>query len=333
MKSLFLGQPHRVEKVYPEWIKKTLEIEAGLEGPCITWPCSADDAERLKSADFIFSTWGMPSLSREEIDEFLPNVKAVFYAAGTVQAFARPFLEKGVRVFSAWAANGVPVAEFTLAHILLAGKNAYAAKRMYTRHNRFKEGSELVQRTGGNFRNKVGIIGAGMIGSMVIEKLKDFEIDVYVSDPFLPDEKAKSMGVTKVSLEEIFKTCRVISNHLANNDQTKGILNYSLFSTMLQDAVFINTGRGAQVVEPDLCNILKGRTDITAVLDVTYPEPLPDGHPFFTLPNVILTPHIAGSMGREVERMSQYMLEEYRRYIKGDTARYDVTLDMLKTMA
>ena len=66
----------------------------------------------------VFSTWGMPRLTEDEISSLLPGLRCVFYAAGTVQAFARPFLNKGVRVFSAWAANAVPVAEFTLGQIL-----------------------------------------------------------------------------------------------------------------------------------------------------------------------------------------------------------------------
>lgn len=333
MRAVFLGKAETIDRVYPAFVRQALEKEAGLKGACIGWPCSEADAQRLYEADIVFSTWGMPELSREEIDKFLPQVKAVFYAAGSVQGFARPFLERGVRVFSAWAANGVPVAEFTLAHILLAGKNVYGASRIYTGFDRFNDGRQAVQRTTGNYHSIVGIIGAGMIGRLVIEKLKGFEVDIRVFDPFLPDETAAALGIDKISLEELFGTCRVVSNHLANNAQTQGMLHYELFRLLPRDAVFINTGRGAQVVEPDLCRILEERPDITAVLDVTCPEPVQDGHAFFSLPNVILTPHVAGSMGREVERMALYMLEEYRRYIRGDGVLYEVTADMLQTMA
>ncbi len=117
------------------------------------------------------------------------------------------------------------------------------------------------------------IIGASIIDKKVIELLKNHHIAIYVFDPFLPDEKAKALNVTKTFLEEIFVECDIVSNHLANNEQTKGILNYNLFSRMKTNATFINTGRGAQVAENDLIKVLSGRPDITALLDVTFPEP------------------------------------------------------------
>jgi phosphoglycerate dehydrogenase-like enzyme len=108
----------------------------------------------------------------------------------------------------------------------------------------------------GNYNTKVGIIGAGMIGKMVIDMLKAYKLDVLVFDPFLPEEKANMLGVKKVSLEEIFSECQVISNHVANLPETVGMFNYDLFKLMKDDAVFINTGRGAQVIEDDLIRIL-----------------------------------------------------------------------------
>ncbi|MBR7097844.1 MAG: glycerate dehydrogenase, partial [Clostridia bacterium] len=124
-----------------------------------------------------------------------------------------------------------------------------------------------------------------------------------------------------------------VSNHLANNAQTRGMLNYALFSQMRQNAVFINTGRGAQVVEDDLVRALMERPDLTALLDVTYPEPPVEGHPFYTLPNCLLTPHIAGSAGDEVARMGKYMLDECQTYLAGEPCKYEVSLKMLETMA
>ena len=96
---------------------------------------------------------------------------------------------------------------------------------------------------------------------------------------------------------------------------------------------FINTGRGAQVNEPDLIRFLAERPDVTALLDVTYPEPPAKDSPLFDLENVILTPHIAGSMGNEVWRMAEYMLKEFRCYISGEPTKYSVSLKMLETMA
>ena len=96
---------------------------------------------------------------------------------------------------------------------------------------------------------------------------------------------------------------------------------------------FLNTGRGAQVVEEDLARVLKDRPDLTAVLDVTYPEPPVEGHAFYQLPNCVLTPHIAGSSGDEVHRMAEYMAREYQKYVSGEPCAYEVTHKMLETMA
>lgn len=288
--------------------------------------------ETFKNTKFIYSTWGMPIFTEEEIKEYLPSLKAVFYGAGSVQNFARPFLNCGVKVFSAWAANAVPVAEYTVAQIVLANKGFFQSSRIFKTQG-FGDARGLFNSYTGNYEVKVGIIGAGMIGKLVIQMLKSYNLEVFAFDPFLPDEKAEELGVKKVSLETLFKECQVVSNHLADNEQTKGMLNKSLFEKMLPFATFINTGRGAQVVEDDLINVLKNRPDLTALLDVTFPEPPEKGSEFYTLENCILTPHIAGSAGNEVRRMGEYMKEEYKKFINNEHCLYEVSLEMLKTMA
>ena len=288
-----------------------------------------NNPEQFKDTEYIFSTWGMRVLTADEIKAYMPSLKAVFYAAGSVQYFARPFLECGVKVFSAWAANAVPVAEYTVAQIILANKGFFKTMRFTDKESANAESKKFP----GNYDVKVGIIGAGMIGSLVIKMLKDYNIDPLVFDPFLPDEKAKELGVTKVSLETLFSECQVVSNHLANNQQTQGMLKGELFEKMLPNATFLNTGRGAQVVEADLISVLKARPDIFAILDVTYPEPPEKDSELYTLANCILTPHIAGSAGNEVRRMAEYMIDEYQHFIKGEPCKYEVTLKMLETMA
>ena len=102
---------------------------------------------------------------------------------------------------------------------------------------------------------------------------------------------------------------------------------------MQYNATFINTARGNQVDEDDLVRVLKKRKDLTALLDVTYPEPAREDHPFFSLPNCYVSPHIAGSRAGEVSRMAEYILDEAERYLNGDACKYEVSLEMLKTMA
>lgn len=333
MKAVFLcNEKSNPTRVFSEEARKVLFTLTGLTNDVF----SKEDVLKHKSlfSDtlYVFSTWGMPVFTKEEISAHFPNLKCIFYAAGTVQYFAKPFLESGVKVFSAWAANAVPVAEYTVAQIILANKGFFASSR-YQSIGELKKAAFLKECYPGSFGEYVGIIGAGMIGSIVIEMLKNYNLRIKVFDPFLSDEKAEKLGVKKCSLEEVFSTCFVVSNHLANNSETKGMLKKCHFESMREYAVFLNTGRGAQVIEKDLCEVLSVRDDLTAILDVTEPEPPAEGHPFYTLPNCILTPHIAGSYGDEVRRMGEYMTEEYKRYTNKENNLYEVTLRMLETMA
>ena len=288
----------------------------------------------LKDVTYGFSTWGMVDLTEDQIREYFPNLKYLFYAAGSVQQFARPFLNCGIRLFSAWKANGIPVAEFTLAQILLANKGYFQSlKKMKDHPGQYEEAARYCATFGGNYGRRVGIIGAGVIGRYLIGLLKNFHLEIAVYDPFLSEEDAAALGVRTCSLEEIFGACSVISNHLANNAQTKGMLNGRLFDLMADNATFINTGRGAQVVEADLIQALREHPNRTALLDVTDPEPALPDNPFFAMDNVFLTPHRAGSVEDEVRRMAEFMVEDYNRVLNGEPSPNEVTLAMLKTMA
>ena len=158
---------------------------------------------------------------------------------------------------------------------------------------------------------------------MVQELLKAYNVNVVV----VPSRREKRT----VSLEEVFKKALVISNHLPDRDDNVGVLNGELFRSMREGAVFINTGRGRQVNEPEMIEVLEERADLTALLDVVYPEPPVAGSKLYTLPNVRLSPHIAGSMNDEVHRMSDYMISEYKRFASGEPCLYEVSESMLLT--
>ena len=102
--------------------------------------------------------------------------------------------------------------------------------------------------------------------------------------------------------------------------------------SMREGATFINTGRGAQVVEGDLIRVLTERPDLTALLDVTFPEPPESDSPLWTLPNVWITPHIGGSVGDEVVRMADCVIEEFIAWESGKPLRFQVTREVLETM-
>ncbi len=333
MRSILLSKNQDAAfRVYSENLLKTLKNIASLDDGIYDKEKIIKNPSGFLDVQYIFSTWGMEVFSEKEIKEIFPSLKAIFYSAGTVQSFARPFLNCGVKVFSAWAANAVPVAEYSVSQIILANKGFFSCSELKS-HGEEKESFEVSKNYFGNYNANIGLIGVGMIGKLVAKMLKNYDLNVFAYDPFLPLEIAEDLGITMCSLEEIFEKCHVISNHLANNEQTKHMLNYNLFSKMLPYSTFINTGRGAQVNEDDLVRILTERPDITAVLDVTDPEPPLAGHKFYTIKNCFLTPHIAGSSGKEVERMAEYMIEEFRNFIKGEPTNYEVSIKMLDTMA
>lgn len=291
-------------------------------------------ADRLTDVECLFSTWGFPTLTEEEIAAHLPRLRIVFYGAGSVQAFARPLIRSGVTVVSAWMANSVPVIEYTVAQIILANKGFFGASRLCSRNAASRrEAAEHFGRFRGNYDTPVGLIGLGAIGAGVAERLKGYRLKVLAYDPYCSPEKAAALGVELTDLDTIFSTCLTVSNHTPNIPATRGLLHYGHFSRMPANATFINTGRGAQVVEADLIRALREEPARTAVLDVTDPEPPVEGHPFYELENVILTPHMAGSAGAECYRMGAYMAEEAERYLRGEALKYAVTEKMLETMA
>ena len=315
MKSRLIGSG-AIARAYPPDLVAALRNEAGLDpaplaGPDLRAGAAAD-------CDALFATWGMPALEADEIARYFPALECVFYAAGTVQYFARPFLESGVRVFSAWHANAVPVAETAAAEIILANKGFFQTVH-HAQSSAWPE-HDCGGPFPGNYNTRVGILGAGAIGTLVIKRLRSHSLNVLVFDPFLSEERADELHVTKVQTPE-FKI------------PTRGLLGYGLFSRMLPTATFLNTGRGRTVNEPDLIAALTEQPTRAAVLDVTDPEPPEAGSKLYTLPNVFLTPHLAGALGNEVQRLGEAMLGEFLLLSQGKPTNYEVTQAMLDTMA
>lgn len=330
-RAAFFGEAEQIRRVYAgeRWnqVAELTDLRPGIvRAPDIAASAAGSD---LSDIEVAFSTWGMPRLTDKHLAA-LPRLQAVFYAAGSVQTFARPFLERGIAVFSAWQSNAVPVAEFTLGQILLAGKGYFRNER----DCRTYEGRQHRPLRGrGNYGETVALLGAGAIGRRVIALLRPFHLHVIVFDPFLSDADAAALGVEKVSLEDAFARGYIVSNHLANKQETVKMLNAPLFALLRDDATFINTGRGATVDEDALIAEFTRRPTLTALLDVTWPEPPAIDSPLYSLPNVHLTSHIAGSIGDEVHRMADDMIAEFTRWERGEPTAARVTLPMLDHMA
>lgn len=322
----FIDTPQKLEAVYGSGIESL-----GLDTK--KYYTKADLTEKkdeLRNVKNIFSTWYMPILTKEEIKEFFPSLEAVYYAAGTVKYFAEPYLDLGIKVYSAEAANAVPVAEFAYAEILLANKGFYKSQALYKKF-RFKKARNIAFSHTGNFSSTVGIIGAGKIGRLVIDYLSRHDIRVLVYDKYLTDAEISAMGAKSATLDEIFSQCDVISNHLPDTEETRNMLGFNQFINMKKNATFINTGRGRQVDESGLVKALRKRRDLSAVLDVSCHEPAWPWSGLYRCKNVFMTPHIAGSVGLEQKRMAEYMLRTYNQ--KGKASPYEITKEMLDKMS
>jgi phosphoglycerate dehydrogenase-like enzyme len=288
----------------------------------------------FSDVEIAFGSWGVEEFSVEEIKENLPNLKGIFYVGGSIKYFAKPFLEAGVKISGAWQANAVSVAEYVVSQMILGIKGVFLSR--INNANEWKAKKKLVIPVKGFYGIKIGILGSGAIGRKVIEFLsnyKDNQLDIYLYSPSLTDEKAKKLGVKKASPEQIFKECDIISNHIANNPQTFGFYTSELFELMGDQVVFINSGRGDQVVENDLAEAMKKRPQSCSLLDVTNPEPPNDSCPFFSVENIFINPHIAGSQNNELERMFDYVFDDATSMKYGKELKYEITLAALSHLA
>lgn len=334
MKGVYVSnnKTNKINIVYNDEIKKKISEKITIVDPIVGRHNLEEHKGLLEDVEVIFSTWGMENFTVAEIKTYFPKLKEVYYAAGSVQFFAKNFIDLGINVYSAWQANAIPVAEYTFAQIVLASKGYFRASKM--NKNFWLKSRSYCENFPGNYKSTVGIIGCGQIGSMVCEKLKTLDVNVLVFDPFITNERIAALHVKKAqTLEDLFEKSDVVSNHLANNPETVNMINYHAMSKMKETATFINTGRGAQVVEKDLLNVLKKSKYRTAVLDVTTKEPTMILGGLTRSKQVVLTPHIAGSMGNEVCRMAEYMVSEFSRVEAGEKPQYLVSAEMLKTMA
>jgi phosphoglycerate dehydrogenase-like enzyme len=289
---------------------------------------SPEAASALASAQLIFSTWGAPKMNSEFLNR-CPNLEAIFYGAGSVKNLATADLwERGVVLCSAWRANAIPVSEFSLGAILLSLKNVWP----YHLLQREKKWSSSLPMPGA-YHSTVGLVSLGAIGRRVAEMLRPFDIHVVAYDPHLAPETASELGIESVPLDELFRRADVISLHIPWLPETEKMINRELLASMKPWATLINTARGAVIDENDLIEVLGERTDLTAMLDVTHPEPPVQESPLWTLPNVLMTPHVAGSMPGEWARMGEYMVDECLRFCSGQPLQHEVRPEMLERMA
>lgn len=327
--AVIVGNHGATERVYPPAIRARLAEFAEIRAADLEEGEFAGQPELLASTELLMGTWGMPELNAAFLAR-MPRLRGVFYGAGSVKGFVRDaFWERHLALSAAPSANAVPVAEFTVAAIILSLKKVWQHLFDAKTHRRWKRLQDLP----GNYRTTVGLVSLGLIGRLVAERLRAFDHHVLIYDPFVPESTIRSLGGEPATLAEIFARSDAISLHTPWLPETVGMVHAGLLETMKPHATLINTARGAIIKEDDLFSVLQKRPDLAAFVDVTYPEPPAADSPFYTLPNIFTTPHIAGSVDDECGRMGELVVEEARRLVMGEPLQHAISREQLARMA
>ncbi|XHR27580.1 MAG: hydroxyacid dehydrogenase [Chthoniobacteraceae bacterium] len=333
LKGLYLLDGPSRDLIYGPEEQRAISEWVEMTGPAQTKDTIRRNLHLLHDVEVIFSGWGAP-LFDEELLDAAPNLKVVFYGAGSIRYFTtEAFWQRNIAVTSAYAANAVPVSEYTLAAILLSLKSFW--KYSHLAKSGTGWAGEHRRPLMGNFQSTVGLVSLGMIARETLQLLNHFDLKRLVYCPFVTQEEADAIGVERVTLEGIFRRSDVVSVHTPLLSETVGMIQGCHFAAMKPNATFINTSRGPIVREDEMIEVLRERPDITAILDVTLSDPhapAPDS-PLLKLPNVILTPHIAGSMGREIRRLGHYMVQELHRYVAGKPFKWQLSEEHTRHMA
>nr|WP_313885580.1 NAD(P)-dependent oxidoreductase [Fodinicola feengrottensis] len=213
---------------------------------------------RLQDLEILITGWGCPPIDEAVLDA-APKLRAVVHTAGSVRAhITQACWDRGIEVSSAAAANAVPVAEYTVAMILLSGKRALERARDYKTVRRREEWLST-PRTIGNFGRTIGILSASLIGRRVIELLRPYDLNLLLHDPYVLEGE---IDVPLVSIEELFERSDLVSVHTPLLSTTHGLVSRELIGMMRPDAVLLNTARGAVVDQDALAEAARrgGRT-------------------------------------------------------------------------
>jgi phosphoglycerate dehydrogenase-like enzyme len=296
--------------------------------------------QRPAGAEVLLTGWGAPRVDAAAL-EMMPELTAIVHAAGSVKSVVAPeVFARGIAVSSAADANAIPVAEFTFAAIIFAAKRVtrLAAHYRDSRDSRdsrrdtwgtwdLPEGFTL-----GTNGITVGVVGASRVGRRVITMLRGLDVTTLVADPYLTADAARDLGATRATLDDLIAASDIVTLHAPDLPETRGMISRERLASMRDGAVLINTARGALVdTEALTAELVSGRLD--AVLDVTDPEPLPASSLLHGLPNVLLTPHIAGAAGNEVRRLGEAAVAEIERLAAGLPFRHPVTAKDLERIA
>jgi phosphoglycerate dehydrogenase-like enzyme len=272
-------------------------------------------------ADYCLSGWGVRSPDPDALGS-PPRLKAICHSAGSVRMFPRALLERGIVVTSARSAIARTVGEFALLCTLTLLRRLDDV--------RSAKPTRPTSRT--LYDKTVALIGCGCVGRHFRELLRPFGCRVLVVDPFLATDKAAELNVEIVGLEEALTMADVISLHAPDVPETRGLLGERELRTIRDGVVLVNTARG-RLIDTEALTREMATGRLAAALDVTDPEPLPSDHPLRTMPNVMLTPHVAGPTTDELPRLGEAALADLERIMRGDAPAHPISLEAYDRMS
>jgi phosphoglycerate dehydrogenase-like enzyme len=286
---------------------------------------------RLAEVEVLITSWGCPPLDSGVLLD-APRLRAVLHAAGSVRPHVRQAVfDRGIRVTTAADANAEPVARYALAAILWAAKKAPFLAADARAHRSDWSYRQAHGELGGTSRTVV-LVGFSRVGRRVARLLQLVGVaDVLVADPFADRSAVAAAGAELVTLAEALPRADVLSLHAPDLPSTRHMIGAAELAALPPHATLINTARGRLVDHAALEKAC--RAGLHAILDVTHPEPLPDESPLYELPNVIITPHVAGALGAETRLLAASALTELERYAAGLPPLDPVTAESLKLQA
>jgi phosphoglycerate dehydrogenase-like enzyme len=319
LNGLYVMDLARFANVYDEQARAEIEKHLRILAP----PIAANELtpELLAEVDVLITSWGGPQLTASLLAS-APRLGLVLYGAGTVRYVVTPeSWARGVRVTTANSVLADSVAEFALAQVLYALKHGW--RYVLSARSQREWPARATNEMGAN-GSVVGLMSLGAAGQATARLLARHDLALQAYDPYVDPAVASMLRVRLVSLEELFATSDVVSLHAPSVEETHKIVGTKLLSSMKPDATLINTARGAVIDEDALVAVLRERTDLFAVLDVTDPEPPLPGSPLFSAANIVVTPHLAGPLNTEQRRQGRLMAAELAHYVAGEPLEHEI---------
>jgi len=333
-KVLFLCPPSHMQLIFDDetfneltslydlYLTRSGEKEKQLE----------DALKYISSISALITGWGSPSLTSELLER-AEKLRIIIHSAGSIKSILSKeivesfLLPRKIIVCNAVKQIAYNVAETTIGMMIFAGRKFFDHVKMFGEKAVWRDPSLFSKLYTTINGSTIGIVGVGAVGREVIRLLKCFrDVTILVYDPYLKEEEADKLGVSKVSLEKLFQSSEIISIHAPLTSETEGMIGHDLLELLKPGAILINTAKG-RIIDGEALVERCRKGDITVVLDVTDPEPPPPEYPLRRMPNVYITPHIAGCGHYGMKGIGRFVLRSLTHYFSGMPVEGEVNLN------